>query len=117
MTRDQPRQWAIRDRNRIPRQRLHARSMRKQPTDAEAKLWWHLRRLAPAGTHFRRQVQIGRYIADFVSHGAKLIIEVDGGQHAANLASDRERTKLFETQGYRVLRYWNNEVLANIDGV
>jgi very-short-patch-repair endonuclease len=92
--------------------------MRKELTEAEAKMWLHLhRRLSPAGTHFRRQVQIGRYIADFVSHGAKLIIEVDGGQHATDVTPDLERTKLFETHGYRVLRYWNNEVLANIDGV
>jgi very-short-patch-repair endonuclease len=118
MTHNEPRQWAIRDRNWLPRQRLLARSMREKPTDAEAKLWWHLRRrLAPNGTHFRRQVQVGRHIADFVSHGAKLIIEVDGGQHATNIASDLKRTKVFEAHGYRVLRYWNNEVLANIEGV
>jgi very-short-patch-repair endonuclease len=91
--------------------------MRANPTDAETKLWRHLRRLALSGTHFRRQVQIGRYIADFVSHAAKLIIEVDGGQHGVNSASDAERTKLLEAHGYRVLRYWNNDVLSNIDGV
>jgi very-short-patch-repair endonuclease len=92
--------------------------MRANPTDAEQKLWWHLRhRIAKTGTHFRRQVQIGRYIADFASHKAKLIIEVDGGQHGERSASDAERTRLFEANGYRVLRYWNNEVLANIEGV
>jgi very-short-patch-repair endonuclease len=118
MTRDEPRQWAIRDRSRAPLQRVYARSMRGNPTNAEAKLWWHLRRrLAQSGTHFRRQVQIGRYIADFVSHGAKLIIEADGGQHVTNVESDLERSKVFEAHGYRVLRYWNNDVLANIDGV
>ena len=77
MTRDEPRTWAIRDRTRVPRQRLFARTMRANPTDAEQKLWWHLRhRLATTGTHFRRQVQIGRYLADFASHKAKLVIEV-----------------------------------------
>ena len=92
--------------------------MRENPTDAEQRLWWHLRhRLAKTGTHFRRQVQIGRYIADFVSHKAKLIIEVDGGQHASRAKSDDDRTKLFEAHGYRVLRYWNNDVLKNTDGV
>jgi len=88
------------------------------PTEAERKLWWHLRhRLAPTGTHFRRQVRIGRYIADFASYKSKLIIEVDGSQHAARATQDLNRTALFEANGYHVLRYWNNDVLANIDGV
>jgi very-short-patch-repair endonuclease len=117
-TRDNSRMWATRDRTIVPPQRVHARAMRANPTDAEQKLWQHLRhRLAKPGTHFRRQVQIGRYIADFASHKAKLIIEVDGGQHGERSASDAERTRLFEANGYRVLRYWNNEVLANIEGV
>jgi very-short-patch-repair endonuclease len=117
-TRGENRIWAKRDRATVPLQRGHARSMRANPTDAERKLWLHLRhRLAHSGTHFRRQVQIDRYIADFVSHKAKLIIEVDGGQHGERAASDAERTKLFESHGYKVLRYWNNEVLSNVDGV
>jgi very-short-patch-repair endonuclease len=92
--------------------------MRAEPTDAEYKLWWHLRhRLKASGTHFRRQVRIGRYIADFVSHGARIVIEVDGGQHAVNADADMERTKSLEGNGYRVLRFWNNDVLTNIDGV
>ena len=91
--------------------------MRKEPTDAERKLWWHLRhRLDLRGTHFRRQVQIGRYIADFANHKLKLIIEIDGGQHAMN-AADVTRTRYMEAEGYRVLRFWNNDVLSNIDGV
>jgi very-short-patch-repair endonuclease len=118
MARDEPRTWAIRDRTRVPRQRVYAREMRANPTDAEQKLWRHLRhRLAAGGAHFRRQVQIGRFIADFASHRAKLIIEVDGGQHASRIAIDGERTKLFHEHGYRVLRYWNNDVLSNVDGV
>jgi len=92
--------------------------MRAGPTEAERKLWWHLRhRLAAPGTHFRRQVGIGRYIADFASHGAKLIIEVDGGQHSDQVAIDSRRTKFFKSRGYRVVRYWNNDVMTNIDGV
>ena len=66
---------------------------------------------------FRRQHPIGNYIADFVCHKAKLIIEVDGGQHNEHVASDLARTAVFEAHGYRVLRYWNNDVLGNIDGV
>jgi very-short-patch-repair endonuclease len=68
-------------------------------------------------THFRRQVRIGRYIADFVCHSARLVVEVDGGQHAVRTAADQERSKVLEANGYRVLRFWNNDVLTNIDGV
>ena len=115
---DEPRVWAIRDRSLSPPQRTLARTMRRQPTEAERRLWWHLRhRLAVSGTHFRRQVQIGRYIVDFASHKAKLVIEVDGGQHAETTSMDLERTRLLEANGYRVLRFWNNDVLANVDGV
>jgi very-short-patch-repair endonuclease len=92
--------------------------MRAESTEAEQKLWWHLRhRLSLDGTHFRRQVRFGRYIADFVSHGAKIVIEVDGGQHDEQALADAERTKFIEAQGYRVLRFWNNDVLKNIDGM
>ena len=112
MTNDEPRTWAKRDRTIVSQQRVYARSMRANPTDAERKLWWHLRhRLKRKGTHFRRQVQIGRYIADFVNHKAKLVIEVDGGQHVEQVSGDAERTKVFEAYGYRILRYWNNDVL------
>jgi len=92
--------------------------MRAEPTDAEKKLWRHLRsRLAVDGTHFRRQVRLGSYIVDFACHQARLIIEVDGGQHTESVSADLERTKFLEAQGYRVLRFWNNDVLRNIDGV
>ncbi len=116
---DHPRIWARRDRSvPVSPQRTLARQMRANPTDAESKLWWHLRhRLKTRDTHFRRQVRIGRYIVDFASHGTRLIIEVDGGQHAEQVEADTERTKAFEALGYRVLRYWNNDVLQNIEGV
>ena len=92
--------------------------MRAEPTEVERKLWWHLRhRLAIPGTHFRRQVRIDRYIADFACHAKRIVIEVDGGQHADLSAADEQRTKALEAKGYQVLRYWNNDVLANIDGV
>jgi very-short-patch-repair endonuclease len=92
--------------------------MRSEPTEAERKLWWNLRhRLPRSGSHFRRQVHLGRYIVDFASHGLKLIIEVDGRQHAEQERRDAARTKFLESEGYRVLRFWNNEVLGNIDGV
>jgi very-short-patch-repair endonuclease len=116
---EDPRIWARRDHSvPLPPQRILARQMRTSLTEAERKLWWHLRhRLKTPDTHFRRQVRIGRYIADFACHGTRLIIEVDGGQQATQAGADLERTKTLEAQGYRVLRYWNNEVLTNIDGV
>ena len=117
--RNEPRIWARRDRSvALSPQSIHARAMRAAPTETEQKLWWHLRhRLVAAGTHFRRQVRIGRYIADFASHKTKLIIEVDGGQHSQRSALDAERTRFLESHGYRVMRYWNNDMLTNIDGV
>jgi very-short-patch-repair endonuclease len=116
---DEPRTWAHLDRSiSAPPQRALAREMRANPTDTERKLWWHLRhRLKTPDTHFRRQVRIGRFIADFASHGAHLVIEVDGGQHAVRTEADMERTRALEASGYRVLRFWNNDVLNNVDGV
>ena len=92
--------------------------MRSAPTEAERKLWWHLRhRLAVSQTHFRRQVRLGPYIVDFANHAAKLIIEVDGGHHTEQARRDTQRTEFLKAEGYRVLRFWNNDVLRNIDGV
>ena len=113
----EPRVWAKRNRAIAPPQRRLARHMRGTPTEAERKLWWHLRHRIPMpGTHFRRQVRIGRYIVDFACHATRTIIEVDGSQHAGS-AADKEPAKVLEANGYRVLRYWNNEVLSNIDSV
>jgi very-short-patch-repair endonuclease len=85
---------------------------------AERKLWWHLRhRLTSPASHFRRQVHLGRFIVDFASHTLKIVIEIDGGQHAMQIAKDAERTRFLESEGYRVLRFWNNDALGNIDGV
>ena len=115
---DEPRTWALRDRTVVPVNKIRARSMRSGPTKAEQRLWWHLRhRLATPTSHFRRQVSLGRYIVDFAHHKLKLIIEIDGGQHAEQIARDERRTKFLESEGYRILRFWNNEVLGNIDGV
>jgi very-short-patch-repair endonuclease len=92
--------------------------MRLNPTEAERKLWWHMRhRLSLPASHFRRQVRLGHYIVDFANHGLKLIIELDGGQHSARAGEDTRRTRFLESEGYRVLRFWNNEVMGNIDGV
>src|SRR5262249_17061999 len=115
---EEPRVWARRDRSIVSPSEVFARAMRKAPTEAEKKLWWHLRhRLPVSNMHFRRQVRMGRYIVDFASHRAKLVIEIDGGQHVEQAAADAERTRFLEAEGYRVVRFWNNDVLTNIDGV
>ncbi len=115
---DQERIWARTDRTKQPPQRSFARLMRKTPTESERKLWWHLRhRLPSESTHFRRQVQIGPYIADFACHRTKLVIEIDGGQHGSQTIEDETRSQRLKADGYRVLRFWNSDVMSNIDGV
>lgn len=87
-------------------------------TDAERVLWRALREAFPTW-HWRKQVPLGPYFADFCSHRAKLIVEADGGQHSteASQAYDEGRTRFLEAEGYRVLRFWNHDVLGNTDGV
>ena len=93
-----------------------ARRLRRDQTDAERKLWFRLRDRRLNGLKFRRQMPIESYIVDFCCESARLIIELDGGQHAER-SSDAERTANLENYGYLVLRFWNNDVLGNIDGV
>jgi very-short-patch-repair endonuclease len=90
-----------------------ARKLRKNETNAEHILWQGLREFKQAGFHFRRQAPIGRYVADFVSHHAKLIVELDGDQHGEdrNVTYDAERTAYLSSRGYRVIRFANWEVL------
>ncbi|WP_333794494.1 endonuclease domain-containing protein [Hyphomicrobium sp.] len=92
-----------------------ARRLRREKTQAERSLWRELRELNRQGFHFRQQAPIGRCIADFADHGAKLVIELDGGQHGEpkTMRSDAARTRWLEANGYRVLRFWNNDVLAD----
>jgi very-short-patch-repair endonuclease len=85
-------------------------------TDAERKLWYMLRDRRFSGAKFRRQVPLGRYVADFLSFENQVVIEVDGSQHSGR-ASDIPRDKWFRTQGFTVLRLWNNDVLTNLEGV
>jgi len=94
-----------------------SRKLRINQTDAEAKLWFHLRRKQLQGMKFRRQVPIDNYIADFVCFEKRLVIELDGGQHSDNIEYDEYRTKIIEQQGFIVLRFWNNDVMNNIEGV
>jgi very-short-patch-repair endonuclease len=96
-----------------------ARTLRRNQSDAEEKLWLNLWRRSLNNIKFRRQQPIGNYIVDFISFEKKLIIEIDGGQHneSPGKQKDSQRTIWLESKGYRVLRFWNNEVLENLDGV
>src|SRR6266550_3664766 len=97
--------------------RPRARTLRQNMTEAERRVWQILRSHQMHGYKFRRQVPIGRYIADFVCHEARLIVEIDGGQHDRSSPREAERSEFLQNEGYRILRFWNNEVLANLDGV
>jgi very-short-patch-repair endonuclease len=102
----------------VDRQQQFARRMRAQPTDAERVLWQRLRHdIALVGSHFRRQALVGPFIVDFASRKAKLVIELDGGQHDWQQASDALRTHQIEAAGYRVLRFCNHDVVGNLEGV
>ncbi len=92
-----------------------ARKLRRASTDAEYRLWYFLRSRRLDGAKFVRQFPIGPYIADFACRDARLAIELDGGQH--NEAIDAPRTQIIEAFGYRIIRFWNNEVFENLEGV
>lgn len=96
--------------------RARSRAMRQEPTDAERKLWHLLRDRRFSGFKFRRQVQIGSYIVDFVCPAKRLIVEADGGQHAENVY-DARRDAWLNTQGFRIRRFWNADILLRPDEV
>lgn len=93
------------------------KSLRSNQTDAEQLLWYRLRARRFFNYKFRRQVVLGTYIVDFVCHSRKLILELDGGQHSAAESYDRKRTQFLESEGFQVLRFWNHDVMSNLDGV
>jgi very-short-patch-repair endonuclease len=96
-----------------------ARTLRREPTEAERKLWRHLRNRQLAGTKFRRQQPFGPYVLDFYCAESKLAIELDGGQHAGpqGIDADRLRNEYLKREGLTVLRFWNNQVFEEFDGV
>ncbi len=94
-----------------------ARRLRRDATDAERALWSILHGRQLAGYKFRRQTPIGPYIVDFVCKQQRLIVEVDGGQHQDQRSYDDKRTQALESEGYRVIRFWNNEVLTDLSAV
>src|SRR5690349_3745912 len=94
-----------------------ARRLRRDMTEAEKVMWRMLRSRQLSGFKFRRQESIRRYIVDFVCFSHRLVIEIDGGQHALEVKRDEIRTRFLESEGFLVLRFWNNEVLENPEGV
>ncbi|BBL58979.1 endonuclease domain-containing protein [Methylomonas koyamae] len=95
----------------------NARSLRKTQTDAEHLLWRHLRNRQLCGQKFRRQFPIDSFIVDFVCLEVKLIVELDGGQHAKQIEYDEKRTEQLQKRGFKVTRFWNNDVFQNTSGV
>lgn len=95
----------------------YARTLRKNMTEAENRMWYYLRNRRLGGYKFVRQYTIGNYIVDFICREKNLIIEIDGGQHMTAVAYDEQRSDYLKSRGYRVLRVWNNEVFNNIQGV
>lgn len=93
-----------------------ARKLRSNATDAERLLWLHLRSSQLEGAKFTRQFPIGDFVVDFACRRLKLVIELDGGQHSESVA-DKARTETIEAHGYRAIRFWNNDVMGNTDGV
>ena len=94
-----------------------ARTLRRNLTDAEQRLWSRLRRRQVEGYRFRRQAPLGPYVVDFACFAARLVIEVDGGQHGWRTEQDAVRSSWLEANGFHVLRFWTNEVLGNLEGV
>ncbi len=95
----------------------HVRTLRKDQTDPEALLWRRLRRRQVGGYKFRRQHQVGLYICDFASLDGRLIVELDGSQHLNQVAYDARRDRFLTSAGFRVLRFWNDDVVAKADDV
>ncbi len=101
----------------IPQVRQQSKRLRKEPTSAESKLWAYLRKRQAWGVKFRRQHPIGPYITDFCSLSHRLVIEVDASGHLNGAEYDARRTAYLEQRGYRVIRFWNHQVLNDIEGV
>lgn len=95
----------------------NAKVLRSHQTDAELRLWYHLRGHRFLGIKFKRQKPVGPYIVDFIAVDKGLVIEIDGGQHVDSQMRDAARTAFLEAQGYRVVRFWNDDVLARTDQV
>jgi very-short-patch-repair endonuclease len=102
---------------RLGRPTKRARDLRKEMTPQERLLWSRLRKSQLGGLVFTRQLPVAGHFGDFACRAVRLIVEVDGSQHGEMLAEDAERTRRIEAEGYKVIRFWNNDITANIDGV
>jgi very-short-patch-repair endonuclease len=102
---------------RNPLLQSRARRLRNEATDAERLLWRHLRHRQIAGYRFRRQIPVAGFIADFASLEAKVVVELDGGQHLDRADHDKQRDRLIEAQGFLVLRFWDNQVFQDTQAV
>jgi very-short-patch-repair endonuclease len=98
-------------------ERSSAKDLRTNPTEADRILWQHLRLRQFGGHKFRRQQPLGYYVVDFACLEKRLVVEVDGGQHNTQIAYDEQRAAWIEAQGFRVLRFWNHEIMQNIEAV
>ncbi|EJL23220.1 endonuclease domain-containing protein [Novosphingobium sp. AP12] len=103
--------------NGYSRPTARSRQLRRDATPAERQLWQHIRARQLREVRFNRQFPVGPFICDFVSREHRLVIELDGGQHASATDYDRRRTRFLNEQGYTVIRFWNSDVLDNIEGV
>jgi very-short-patch-repair endonuclease len=97
--------------------KYRSRKLRSSATDAERRLWYRIRRRQLGGFRFRRQHPIGNYIVDFVCPDRRLIVEIDGGQHAEQCNYDEKRSRYLSASGFRVLRFWNNELMNDLESV
>lgn len=109
--------WLKRNDKGYSRPTVRSRELRNNATEAERRLWQQLSARKVRGVRFNRQFPVGQFIVDFASREKRLAIEIDGGQHAANAEYDARRTRFLNTQGYRVIRFWNSDVLDNLEGV
>lgn len=105
------------ERSQKARTLLRAKALRSNQTEAEARLWYHLRAHRFMGLKFKRQKPVGRYIVDFLCEERQLIVELDGGQHGEQASYDQRRDAWLRSQGYIVLRFWNHDVMQQLDAV
>ena len=101
----------------VPEPISKARRLRRNSTQAEKVLWNHLRNHQMLGYQFRRQAPIGKYIVDFLCYQRRIVVKLDGGQHQEQANYDNERTRWLESRGFKVIRFWNDDVLRNTEGV
>jgi very-short-patch-repair endonuclease len=114
---DRDKEWFRENDKGYSRPTTRSRELRQNATEAERKLWGALRSRQVRGVRFNRQFPVGQFICDFASREKRLVVELDGGAHALTQQYDARRTQFLESEGYQVIRFWNNEVMDNLEGV